>query len=384
MGADFIKMISEVYGERFDVHLASLVKSRTPCGIFFGFEVVPANVAKNLQVILNMGVNVSCLIVLADVQANALRKFIDVPVITLEDFPRFGEKNFPVKPKEVFFVSSIKNLAFAQYFFRHGMEVLTASDDKSFSSVMENLPKLYGVHEMLGDESRKFFCAAIKGRLTGKIRDYIFAPEKQYFLDGFLPTAGDIAIDGGAYDGATAAEFVKLDAMVYAFEMDSDNYRKALPRAEEFGFTLENLGLSDKAGVEKYSYGGTGSKKNLRGKLTANFIDLDTYVAEKNIPRVDYIKLDIEGAELEMLHGAEKTITRCKPKMAVSAYHKLEDLWTLATYIKSLRGDYEFEFRHYQIDYNDYVLDAEEKSILRYFGLNCFAPTPCEMILYCR
>lgn len=57
---------------------------------------------------------------------------------------------------------------------------------------------------------------------------------------------------------------------------------------------------------------------------------------------------------------------------------------TLATYIKSLRPDYKFEFRHYRVDYNDYKLNDEERAILRYFGLNCFSPTGGEMVLYCR
>ena len=85
-----------------------------------------------------------------------------------------------------------------------------------------------------------------------------------------------------------------------------------------------------------------------------------------------------------MLNGAAQTITRFKPKMAVSAYHKPEDLWTLATYIKSLRADYEFEFRHYKIDCTDYMIDDEQRAILRYFGLNYLVPTGCEMVLYCK
>ncbi|MBR4153211.1 MAG: FkbM family methyltransferase [Selenomonadaceae bacterium] len=118
--------------------------------------------------------------------------------------------------------------------------------------------------------------------------------------------------------------------------------------------------------------------------MTAKFIDLDTYVKRNNLPRVDYIKLDIEGAELEMLHGAAKTITRCKPKMAISAYHKPEDLWTLATYIKSLRADYEFEFRHYRIDCADYMLNDNERAALRYFEMSYLVPTGCEKVLYCK
>lgn len=144
------------------------------------------------------------------------------------------------------------------------------------------------------------------------------------------------------------------------------------------------MGLSDKESEENYYSWGAGSRKNSGGNLTGRFINLDTYVARKNLPRVDYIKLDIEGAELDMLHGAAKTITRCKPKMAVSAYHKPEDLWTLATYIKALRSDYEFEFRHYRIDCADYTLNNNERSVLSHFELSYFLPTACETVLYCR
>ncbi len=102
------------------------------------------------------------------------------------------------------------------------------------------------------------------------------------------------------------------------------------------------------------------------------------------MPRVDYIKLDIEGAELDMLHGAAKTIVRCKPKMAVSAYHKHEDLWTLLPYIKSLRFDYEFAFRHYRIDCTNYLFNDNERAICIHFGLSYFCPSYAEMVLYCK
>lgn len=34
-----------------------------------------------------------------------------------------------------------------------------------------------------------------------------------------------------------------------------------------------------------------------------------------NLPRVNFIKIDVEGAELEVLYGAEETLERCKPKV---------------------------------------------------------------------
>ena len=198
-----------------------------------------------------------------------------------------------------------------------------------------------------------------------------------------MPVKGDIAIDGGAYDGATSRDFAMQGAKVYAFEMSAQNYKNCLARAEKYNFVIENIGLSNHEGLENYSGGGTGARKG-SGTETGNFIDLDTYVLRKNLPRVDYIKLDIEGAELDMLHGAAKTISRWKPKMAISAYHTPEDLWTLANYIKSLRSDYEFKFRHYKIDATDYMFDDTQREILKIFGLDYFVPSNCETVLYCR
>ena len=236
MSADFIKMISEVHTERFQAHVQILARDKTPCGIFFGFVLVPSDAVNRIQWLQAAGINLSCLIVLADVQANALRKFVDVPVITLEDFPRFGEENFPAKPQKVFNITILHDLVFVPFFARHGMEVLTYSDDSKFLLMMKHLPELYDTYELLGsDESKKVFCAAIKGQVTAKINDYRFAPEPQYFLDGFTPTVGDIAIDGGAYDGGTALAFAKLGAKVFAFEMDETNYKNCVARLEHFG-----------------------------------------------------------------------------------------------------------------------------------------------------
>ena len=387
MSAEFVKLISDLYSERFNVHLGELAANQTPVGFFFGFVIKPSVARENIQSLVKTGLNVTCAIVLADRQAEVLRNFVDVPVVALEDISRFDEENFPVKPQEVFLTIYLQDISFAPYFARHGIEpCFPTGQTEEFLYYMKHLPELYAVHEsFIDDESKKVFRATIKGRMTGKLSDFRFAPEPQYFLDGFTPNTGDIAIDGGAYDGSTAISFSNLGAKVFAFEMDENNFKKGLARVGgNPNITLENFGLGDKEGEENYSSCGAGSNENPNGNLTAKFIDLDTYVARKNLPRVDYIKLDIEGAELAMLHGTAKTISRCKPKMAVSAYHKWEDLWTLALYIKSLRPDYEFAFRHYPIDCTDYILDDEQREILKYFGLESFIPSPCEMVLYCR
>ncbi len=390
MSAEFVKLVSDLHFERFNEHLAQLVTNRTPVGVFFGFELVPAEAAADVQMLVNVGLNVACVVVLADRQADALKNFVDMPVVALEDVPRLGEANFPVKPQEVFLVELLRDRAFAPYFLRHGIKVISslyANDQpKYFALIMNHLPELYAVHEsFIDDESRKVFRAVIKGCLTGRVSYYRYASEPQYFLDGFTPTAGDIAIDGGAYDGATAIAFSECGAHVFAFEMDADNYKRCLARVGgNPNVTLENFGLSDRVGEENYWANNTGSSKDPNGDMRGQFVDLDTYVAAKNLPRVDYIKLDIEGAELDMLHGAAKTIARCKPKMAISAYHRWKDLWTLAEFVKSLRPDYEFAFRHYKIDATDYLLDDDQRAILKYFGLDWHIVNAGEFVLYCR
>ena len=60
-----------------------------------------------------------------------------------------------------------------------------------------------------------------------------------------------------------------------------------------------------------------------------------------------YIKMDVEGAELRALYGAEKTIRTYRPKLAVCMYHKPEDLVTIPQYIYSIRDDYRFYIRNH-------------------------------------
>ena len=62
--------------------------------------------------------------------------------------------------------------------------------------------------------------------------------------------------------------------------------------------------------------------------------------------RITFIKMDIEGAEKDALYGAKKIIMSDKPTLAISAYHKKEDLYDLVNLIKSLNNDYKIYLRH--------------------------------------
>ena len=69
--------------------------------------------------------------------------------------------------------------------------------------------------------------------------------------------------------------------------------------------------------------------------------------------------MDIEGAELDTLIGAEKTIKQNKPKLAVCIYHKIEDIITIPKYLHSIVPEYTFSVRQHSNSLLETVLYAE-------------------------
>ena len=65
--------------------------------------------------------------------------------------------------------------------------------------------------------------------------------------------------------------------------------------------------------------------------------------------RPTFIKMDIEGAELEALEGARKIIERDKPKLAISCYHGMPNkhLWEIPYWIKTNFPDYRLHIRQH-------------------------------------
>lgn len=75
-------------------------------------------------------------------------------------------------------------------------------------------------------------------------------------------------------------------------------------------------------------------------------ITLDDY-ASQHLDRVDFIKMDIEGAEMDALEGAADIIRTFKPRLAISGYHKPADLWEIPRRIRSFNPNYKITFGHH-------------------------------------
>ena len=239
--------------------------------------------------------------------------------------------------------------------------------------------------------SRQVFLAFMLGNVSLKISDYIHDNLPQYFLHGFMPKTGNILIDGGAFDGATASDFKSFGCDVYAFELDEENFKIAKARGDREGFVVENFGLGEHSKQIEYFSASYGSfiaqdQKSKVNKRIGRIISIDEYVRAKNLPRIDFIKLDVEGSELDTLKGAALSIARWKPRLAISAYHKSKDLWTLQQFVKSIRPDYEFAFRHYPERYDNAsdLFGDEGKKFLENHNLPLKIPYIWEAILYAR
>ena len=63
--------------------------------------------------------------------------------------------------------------------------------------------------------------------------------------------------------------------------------------------------------------------------------------------RVTFIKMNIEGAELDALRGSSTVIERWGPTLAISAYHRPSDLWQIPFLVNELRDDYKLFMRQH-------------------------------------
>ena len=79
-----------------------------------------------------------------------------------------------------------------------------------------------------------------------------------------------------------------------------------------------------------------GSHRDVQVPLTT----IDKIVDELHLPRVDFIKMDIEGAEVKALAGGRNTLSRFHPRMSIATEHKPDDEITIPSAVRSIRGGY--------------------------------------------
>lgn len=218
--------------------------------------------------------------------------------------------------------------------------------------------KIQAAAGLLADEvSRAWFDANMKLRQTG---DYAALPEPSS-EDQYVPA--DIQrwrdpmrlIDCGAFDGDTIDTLMRngyaLEGAA-AFEPDQQNYAKLAGRFRELNAVFLPCGVSSATEMLRFDSGhGTSSRIDRDGGVAIQCVTIDEALP---VFCPTLIKMDIEGAEPAALRGAEQTIRRYQPALAISLYHAPDHLWEIPLWIAGLGLDYRMHMRGHA--YNGFEL----------------------------
>lgn len=214
--------------------------------------------------------------------------------------------------------------------------------------------KLDEAREIFADQrSKDIFDDAINFRLTGKLK-YLsnVCDHTESLCELFGNQKIRTLIDGGAFKGDSTRDFANsLDVeKIIAVEADPKTYAKLCAYAADEDKTKVvpvNAALWEVNTTIEYvssaSRGSGESGKNRRAKETSvDAVTLDTIIGSES---VDFIKLDIEGAESGALSGAEKALREHEPNMEVSLYHRTDDLFELPLRLKKALPRHKFYLR---------------------------------------
>jgi FkbM family methyltransferase len=206
------------------------------------------------------------------------------------------------------------------------------------------------------EESRRQFVAHVEFRLTA---NYEILPAKShpaYFppdLIAELP-ADCTFVDCGAYDGDTIRQFLSHQqgrfGKIIAFEPDRQNYEslsayvRTLEAEVSSRIHLYHGAVGDHSGEIAFNETGDMSAAvSAEGGGKVALFALDDVLPSNHAKT--YVKLDVEGFETQALAGGSRILKAERPILAVSIYHRPEDLWKIPLSLHDLKLGYSLALR---------------------------------------
>jgi len=254
-----------------------------------------------------------------------------------------------------------RGAAFTRLFWRYPSRFLPYFFWDLPSNLLWQSADIAAAFELLDDDvSRQTFVAQLQLRLQADF-DCLGtpAPGEQYFPGLFTLTAKESFVDCGAFTGDTIQSFISQTdnafRKVIAFEGDPS----VLPTLESFMSDIGSRALLHKAAIGArngtvHFLGdgiGGGCVTGAAG-VEVPCLRLDDVLAREH---VSFIKMDIEGAELQALQGAHLTIRRDRPVLAVCGYHTPDHFWRVPASLKNLAPDSSLFLRSHCADGLDAV-----------------------------
>lgn len=221
--------------------------------------------------------------------------------------------------------------------------------------VQEYSKELSEVHDRLADSlSKSIYRSLIKGRVSGDSGYFRISPYVEYEHPNVAARSGQVVIDVGAYDGDTARRYSKrvgAQGRVLALEPSHQNYVKLCGNCASE--RLDNvlpfcLGAGAKQEIASFKEGQKASSSlSADGGLKVPLTTLDHLAGVLDLRTVDLIKLDVEGAERNVLNGAWGVIERHRPMLQISIYHKPHDLFALPLFVMKRLRNYTYFLGHH-------------------------------------
>lgn len=209
--------------------------------------------------------------------------------------------------------------------------------------------------------SGQYELPTINGTIFDEQRQWFYKTTfilEQYAISGVCEVEeGDVVIDAGAFVGDTALYFAQKtgkEGKVYAFEPIKQLVQSAEENlkdnkldtiCEVVPFALSNVNKTlwfKNDGSCSTTVDPASAQSDL---LEVKAVSLDGFVEEREIERVDFLKADLEGADVDFVRGALKTISRDAPKCGLTVYHNREDFIEIPRLLMSARDDYTYYFR---------------------------------------
>ena len=320
-----------------------------------------------------------------EIKRNKINK--EIPLITKEEFYKDPENTViflnydnPIVEPYILFSLGFKNLYYLQTLAGEIMQNVippkkfdiydrldTMRTDFCFSDM--DIAKISTVYYSLNDEkSKKVFFNLLKVKITSDVTysQEVLDPYTIHYFDKDILSLSEeeVLIDCGANIGDTIESFYKCTKgkfkHIYSYEPDETNFNRMM----EYVNTLDckekitplKCGVGQKD--ETVYIINPGSTTTAITTTQTDFkIEVKTIASTINhIPTL--IKMDVEGYEICALLGAMNLIKTHKPKLALSIYHKFDDLWNIPALIKMWVPEYKISIRQYAFDRTETVLYA--------------------------
>lgn len=230
--------------------------------------------------------------------------------------------------------------------------VSTENPDNDYIKV--NQDKMFHALSLMSDvESCETYLSCIAGHLS---RNYDNCYETDFpvqYFDAGIPYKKGLShfVDCGAYTGdslQTALQYCDFIEEYVAFEPIPSNFTKLSQNTDLLKQKIKHAwlfpcGVGEKTGNAKFTISASSSAitNSVDGEIFP-LVKLDDALKGVNIT---LLKMDIEGAEPEALHGAKNLIVQQKPDMAISVYHSANHYWDIPCLLDNLNLGYRFYLR---------------------------------------